>query len=157
MLYRPVFSQKYLYQKNNIQNFMENNPVGMLRRKWKNEGKIASSTNFIGIIAHLSNFAFSVLWMMGEITHFLIINSAILEFKMSSIDKVLWKLVETWRSGALASGSDLNHVVSMVTALVLTSKHLLSHVLYPMIFLMSAWAMELFSLSRGLSAFRDGH
>lgn len=102
-----------------------------------------------GLLHIFQNFAFSVLWMMGEIIHFLKINSAILEFKMSSIDKVLWKLAETWRSGVLASGSDLNHVVSMVTALVLTSKRLLSHVQYPMIFLMSAWAKELFSLWGG--------
>lgn len=64
---------------------------------------------------------------------------------MSGMVKVLWKLVETRRSGALASGSDLNHVVSMVTALVLTSKGLLLHAQYPMMFLMSAWAIGLFS------------
>lgn len=81
----------------------------------------------------------------GEITYFLKINSGIKEFKMSSMVKVLWKLVAMWTSGALASGSDLNHVVSMVTALVLTSKSHLLHSQYAMIYLMSAWAMELFS------------
>lgn len=53
-----------------------------------------SSAHFVGITAHLSRVCiFS--FMDGEITQFLKINSAILEFKMSSMDKVLWKLVET--------------------------------------------------------------
>lgn len=62
---------------------------------------------------------------------------------MSSMVKVLWKSVETGRSGALASGSDLNHVVSMVTALMLTSKGLLLHAQHPVIFLISVWVIEL--------------
>lgn len=88
---------------------------------------MASSANFMGIIAHLSRFCIFGLMHDGEITPFLKINSAILEFKMSRMNKVLWKLVETRRCGALASESVLNHVVSMVTALVLTSKGLLLH------------------------------
>lgn len=56
---------------------------------------MASSVNFIGVIAHLSRFCIFSLMNDGEITPFLKINSAILEFKMSGMNKVLWKLVET--------------------------------------------------------------
>lgn len=59
---------------------------------WKKNG---IKCKFIGIIAHRSKFCIFSFMNGGEITHFLKINSAILEFKMSRMDKVLWKLVET--------------------------------------------------------------
>lgn len=79
---------------------------------------------------------------MGISLIFLKINVGILKIQMSSMVKVLQKLVEMRTSGALARGSDLNHVVSMVTALVLTSKGLFLPAPYAMIFLTRAWATK---------------
>ena len=91
-----MLSQRYLNEKNNLQNYKENNPDIILKiRKYRNKGKMPSSANFSGIIAHLSRFCIFSFMNDGEISHFLKISSAILEFKMSSMDKVLWKLVET--------------------------------------------------------------
>lgn len=90
---RPELSQRYLNEKNNFQNYMENNPFIMLKNKTK--GKLHQVPNFIGIIVHLSKFCISTFMNDREIIHFKKIHSVILEFKMSSMVKVLWKLVET--------------------------------------------------------------
>lgn len=51
------------------------------------KGKTASNTSFIGIIAYLSKFCIFSFMNDREITHFLKINSAILEFKLSSMEQ----------------------------------------------------------------------
>lgn len=66
----------------------------MLRNKKRKE-KLPEVPNFIRIIAHLSKFCIFSFMNDGDIRHFLKTNSVILEFKMASMVKVLWKLAET--------------------------------------------------------------
>lgn len=72
---------------------MRNIFVIMLRNKKRKE-KLFEVLNFIRIIVYFLKFCIFSFMNDGDIRYFFKINFVILEFKMVSMVKVLWKLAE---------------------------------------------------------------